>query len=174
MKKARWREILKFQYISLPKHIIELNIMRTQKLTNLLSTFTISLLLSACAPTAEEASTTDSTSPTTEDSLITDDTSVTPDDTANDSSNDSPDNIPTNADTSITEGMVWSYFKGTESPGSDWNTLSYDDSNWLTGASGFGYGDNDDTTVLSDMSGNYRTLYTRKTFSITARQQLQS
>jgi len=66
---------------------------------------------------------------------------------------------------SITPGQDWLYFKGTQSPGNDWNTATYDDSRWLTGPSGFGYGDGDDATVLSDMRNTYLSLYTRKSFT---------
>jgi len=127
--------------------------MKTQQLINLLSPLIISLVVTSCAGTTDDASTANNTSQTAV-SLTIDDVVTPP----------PSENVPADADTSITEGMIWSYFKGTESPGSNWNTLNYDDSNWLTGASGFGYADNDDATVLSDMSGNYNTLYTRKTF----------
>ena len=33
---------------------------------------------------------------------------------------------------------------------------------------GFGYGDGDDTTVLSDMKGNYSTVYIRKIFYVSS------
>ena len=65
----------------------------------------------------------------------------------------------------IVEGDVWSYMKGTVEPPADWATLSFDDSSWLSGPSGFGFGDGDDATVLSDMRGGYSTVYTRRTFT---------
>ena len=48
----------------------------------------------------------------------------------------------------------WKFFKGTEPPSNPpdaWKAVDFDDSNWQTGAGGFGYGDNDDATVLDDM-----------------------
>ena len=33
-------------------------------------------------------------------------------------------------------------------PGADWIQLNYDDSQWDTGSGGFGYGDNDDNTII--------------------------
>jgi hypothetical protein len=66
----------------------------------------------------------------------------------------------------VTLGATWRYFKGTTNPGSTWATNGFDDSAWLSGPSGFGYGDNDDATVLSDMLGSYSTVYTRKTVQL--------
>jgi hypothetical protein len=68
----------------------------------------------------------------------------------------------------ISPGDTWKFFKGTGSPSSPpdaWNAIDFDDSNWLTGPGGFGYGDNDDATVLDDMQGNYVSVYIRKEFS---------
>jgi hypothetical protein len=66
----------------------------------------------------------------------------------------------------IQEGDVWRYFKGTEEPPTDWNTVGFDDSGWLVDSSGFGYGDGDDATVLSDMQGTYISVYLRKEFTV--------
>jgi hypothetical protein len=62
----------------------------------------------------------------------------------------------------IDEGEIWKYFKGTEEPPSDWNTLGFDDSFWEEGPSGFGYDDGDDNTILDDMQNNYMSVYIRK------------
>jgi hypothetical protein len=69
-------------------------------------------------------------------------------------------------ETVVPLGATWRYFKGEQDPGSDWATLAYDDSGWLQGISGFGFGDNDDATVLNDMRYNYSTLFTRITFPL--------
>lgn len=70
-------------------------------------------------------------------------------------------------------GENWQYFKGTgePSPGEggvptlDWTQPGFvTDGNWLTGPSGFGYGDDDDNTVLDDMRDGYVSVYVRKTF----------
>ncbi|HCO95731.1 MAG TPA: hypothetical protein DIU00_17585, partial [Phycisphaerales bacterium] len=71
----------------------------------------------------------------------------------------------------ISPGGAWKYFKGTEPPSnppSVWNTVDFDDSHWQTGPGGFGYGDNDDATVLDDMRGNYVSVYIRKEFSVSS------
>ena len=71
--------------------------------------------------------------------------------------------------TVINIGDIWNYFKGVSSnPGSGWNGLGFDDSGWLAGATGIGYGDGDDATVLSDMRNSYKTVYMRKTFNISS------
>jgi len=62
----------------------------------------------------------------------------------------------------IDVGDEWLYRKGTSAPPSDWISVGFDDSAWLTGNTGIGYGDDDDATILSDMQGNYATVYTRK------------
>ena len=62
----------------------------------------------------------------------------------------------------------WRYRKGTNEPPADWHSVADAslDETWLTGPGGFGYGDGDDATVLTDMQGNYVTVYTRQTFMI--------
>ena len=66
----------------------------------------------------------------------------------------------------ISSGDIWKYFKGTADPGDSWVNLAYDDSAWLEGPTGIGYGDGDDATLLADMQGNYVTVYMRKLFTI--------
>jgi hypothetical protein len=63
-------------------------------------------------------------------------------------------------------GATWRYFKGTANPPSSWAARVFDDAAWLQGPSGFGFGDNDDATVLSDMVNNYTTVFTRKSFEV--------
>lgn len=65
---------------------------------------------------------------------------------------------------------TWRYFKGTTAPVANWQTIPDDSlgSGWLSGPGGFGYSDNDDGTVLTDMLNNYSTVYIRKTFTITS------
>jgi len=68
----------------------------------------------------------------------------------------------------IAPGETWKYFKGTEPPSNPpntWKAIDFDDSNWQTGPAGFGYGDNDDATILNDMLNNYVSVYIRKEFS---------
>ena len=54
------------------------------------------------------------------------------------------------------------------SPGLEWAAPEFDDSSWSKGASGFGFGDGDDATVLGDMRGNYDSVYIRGTFMVPA------
>ncbi len=64
-------------------------------------------------------------------------------------------------ETLIDQGDTWKYIVP-QAPIADWTAASFDDSNWLSGPSGFGYGDNDDNTVLSQASS----VFLRKTFQI--------
>ena len=71
----------------------------------------------------------------------------------------------------IAVGDTWKYFKGTVEPPAAWAGVAFDDTSWSTGPSGFGYGDGDDATVLSDMQGatqppGYVSVYIRKAFSV--------
>lgn len=74
-------------------------------------------------------------------------------------------------------GAGWRYFKGTEEPTPDtggaepvpttqWAAVDFDDSAWLPGSTGLGYGDGDDVTVLTDMRNNYLTVYLRREFQV--------
>ncbi|MFT7667855.1 MAG: hypothetical protein ACI8X5_000540 [Planctomycetota bacterium] len=55
----------------------------------------------------------------------------------------------------------WSYLAG-EDPTGNWTDPSFDASSWNTGQAGFGFGDDDDTTVLDGMRGSYQRVYLRK------------
>jgi hypothetical protein len=69
----------------------------------------------------------------------------------------------------VSVGDAWRFFRG-QSPPSEpaeaWRDPNFDDSQWETGPSGFGYGDNDDATVLDDMRGSYVSVYIRKEFTV--------
>ena len=68
----------------------------------------------------------------------------------------------------IAPGDTWKFFKGTapaSNPPNAWKAVDFDDSSWQTGAGGFGFGDNDDATILNDMRYNYVSVYIRKEFS---------
>ncbi len=70
----------------------------------------------------------------------------------------------------VQEGEIWRYMKGTAEPAGAalaWTRLAYDDSEWLEGASGIGYADGDDATVLEDMEDGYTTVYARRVFTVT-------
>ncbi|HPR16840.1 MAG TPA: CotH kinase family protein [Candidatus Cloacimonadota bacterium] len=69
--------------------------------------------------------------------------------------------------TVIDWGDEWRYFVGTQEPPADWYKSDFDDSNWLFGASGFGDGDGDDATEISEVGhGEAYSVYIRHTFEI--------
>ncbi len=51
-------------------------------------------------------------------------------------------------ETIVREGDIWKYMVPDQQPDATWTTLSYDDAAWAQGPSGFGYGDDDDQTIL--------------------------
>ena len=65
-------------------------------------------------------------------------------------------------DGEVTSGDIWKYWPGISEPPSDWNSINFASANWNEGPSGFGYGDNDDNTILSQIIS----VYVRKTFTI--------
>jgi hypothetical protein len=66
----------------------------------------------------------------------------------------------------IDQGETWRYVKGTASPTAAWKDIGFGDGSWLSGATGIGYGDGDDATVLTDMQNGYLTIFCRKTFNV--------
>jgi len=81
----------------------------------------------------------------------------------------SPINIIDSQNTSevilIDIGDEWLYRKGISMPSPNWNKTHYNASNWLSGRTGLGYGDNDDITILNDMHKRYNSVYARKYFT---------
>ena len=75
--------------------------------------------------------------------------------------------VPSKDRTILSEGVEWSYFKGTVAPPSTWRTLAFDDSTWAKGFLSIGYGDGDDETELLDMRNRYASVFLRHTFSVT-------
>ena len=70
--------------------------------------------------------------------------------------------------TLIAEDTEWKYFKGKAEPSnptSQWRQLSFDDNGWLSGATPIGYGPTV-TTELTDMRGNYTSVYLRREFQV--------
>lgn len=65
--------------------------------------------------------------------------------------------------TLITEGDTWKYLLPTDSLFLSWTSLGYDDASWSYGQSGFGYGDNDDATLIPTSSN---AIFLRKEFTI--------
>ena len=77
-------------------------------------------------------------------------------------SNKNRTNIIAQWETIINWGDEWDYFIGTQAPPLSWNQIGFNTINWNTGPSGFGYGDNDDNTVISPVIS----VYLVKTFFI--------
>ena len=71
--------------------------------------------------------------------------------------------------TIIEQGSEWHYLAGGKIPkNSSWTGLSFDagKAGWKTGKAGFGYGDDDDETVLDDMEGKYLSVFIRREFEL--------
>ncbi len=65
----------------------------------------------------------------------------------------------------IVAGDNWRYNDTGVFPGSNWNEIIYDDSNWSNGNAQLGYGDGDEQTILSygaDQNNKHITYYFRK------------
>jgi hypothetical protein len=58
-------------------------------------------------------------------------------------------------ETAVFKNDTWRYFVGTSEPDANWRTLSFSDTNWLQGIGGFGFGDNDDNTIIPQTSSVY-------------------
>jgi hypothetical protein len=69
----------------------------------------------------------------------------------------------------VSRSDTWRYHKGTNAPATNWQTIADASlgSQWPSGPGGFGYGDNDDATLLTDMRSNYSTVYIQRTFQVT-------
>jgi len=65
-------------------------------------------------------------------------------------------------ETVIDWGDDWKYVVPSEELPGNWRLPGYDDSSWPTGPSGFGYGDDDDATIVDPCWA----VFIRKTFSI--------
>ena len=66
----------------------------------------------------------------------------------------------------IDHGAQWNYLAGGKHPPEKWTTLKFNHSSWQKGAAGFGYGDKDDLSILSDMKDKYRSVYIRRAFQV--------
>ena len=51
-------------------------------------------------------------------------------------------------ETAIYASDDWNYLVPVSEPSENWNMLNYNDSSWLSGPGGFGYGDGDDGKKL--------------------------
>ena len=76
-------------------------------------------------------------------------------------------------DVLIDVGEIWKFSRGTgpfSSPSEAWIEPDFDDGAWEEGPSGFGYGDDDDNTVLDDMEDSYIAVAIRKRFLLSSEQ----
>ena len=71
--------------------------------------------------------------------------------------------LPVDYETLIDMGDEWKYMVPTSDIGTSWHELGYDDSGWSQGKSGFGYADNDDSTVIATTLS----VFIRKEFTVT-------
>jgi 3',5'-cyclic AMP phosphodiesterase CpdA len=76
--------------------------------------------------------------------------------------------LPGSFVTVIPRGAEWEYLGGKD-PGADWTTAT---GGWPVGKAGFGYGDDDDVTIIKDMRGRYRFLCIRREFELTGKEDL--
>lgn len=65
--------------------------------------------------------------------------------------------------TLIKQFDLFKYIIPSSEPSVSWTSLGFDDSDWLEGASGFGFGDGDDETVLSEGT---KSVFVRKVFTV--------
>jgi hypothetical protein len=65
-------------------------------------------------------------------------------------------------ETVIYNNDIWRYFVGFSEPDTCWRQLSFDDTFWAEGPGGFGYGDNDDNTIIPVCNS----VYLRKKFNV--------
>ena len=65
-------------------------------------------------------------------------------------------------ETAVFANDIWRYIVPNSEPSANWKDQNFDDSSWIEGEGGFGYGDNDDGTIV------YQALsvYFRTTFSV--------
>ena len=69
----------------------------------------------------------------------------------------------TSSRTLVNEGDFFKYLIPSSEPNSNWTDINFNDSSWDYGASGFGYADGDDATLLPNGT---LSLYLRKNFNI--------
>ncbi|MBN1951005.1 MAG: CotH kinase family protein [Bacteroidales bacterium] len=74
--------------------------------------------------------------------------------------------------TIISRKDSWKYLDNGSNPGTSWKNLAYIDASWIEGNGEFGYGDEDEETIINYGSGSskYITSYFRKHFQLSAYQ----
>ncbi|MEJ2052722.1 MAG: CotH kinase family protein [Calditrichaceae bacterium] len=69
----------------------------------------------------------------------------------------------------ISSGAAWKYRDEGNAPDADWMTAGFDDAGWKSGSAELGYGDGDESTVISygaNAQDKYITSYYRHTFEV--------
>ena len=69
----------------------------------------------------------------------------------------------------IAKDAIWRYLDNGSDQGTEWTTMAFDDASWKFGAAELGYGENDESTVLSygsDASQKHITYYFRHLFEV--------
>lgn len=70
----------------------------------------------------------------------------------------------------ISQGASWKYLDNGSNQGTAWRATSFADASWKTGSAQLGYGDGDESTIISfgtSSSRKYVTSYFRRSFNIT-------
>lgn len=79
-----------------------------------------------------------------------------------------PSDLPKNSIALLEPHQEWDYLAGKHPP-ENWTKSEYvpeASDGWKRGPAGFGYGDDDDTTVLNEMRGKYTVVYARNDFEL--------
>src|SRR6185436_13015468 len=65
-------------------------------------------------------------------------------------------------------GSVWKYKDDGSNQGTAWRQKSFNDSTWLSAPAEFGYGDDDEVTIVNGgpATNHYITTYFRKSFDL--------
>lgn len=71
-------------------------------------------------------------------------------------------NVVNHWETAVKANDAWKYYSASAIADTNWRNLSFNDASWSTGIGGFGYGDGDDGTTIS----NTRSVLLRKIFSV--------
>ncbi|MDQ3063515.1 MAG: hypothetical protein M3R14_11755, partial [Acidobacteriota bacterium] len=71
--------------------------------------------------------------------------------------------------TLVARGSAWKYLDNGSNQGTAWSSPAFDDSSWASGNAQLGYGDGDETTIVSyggNPNAKFITTYFRKAFTI--------
>jgi hypothetical protein len=78
-------------------------------------------------------------------------------------------NVASSTETLINKGDTWKYYDKGTNLNTAWIEETYNDSSWLAGTAQLGYGDGDESTIVSygtDAANKYITTYFRKSINI--------